>query len=222
MPKGVYERKPGKYPRLKRERPLKPCTVEGCDRPANRKALGLCELHFSRHRRRGSFDLPAEHWRVAGRKGRYPTGDGYVRMVAPEGHPLADARGTILEHRFVYHRNHGDGPFACHWCGKEVTWATLHIDHLNDVRNDNSPANLVASCSICNPKRGFHKSLASNRARGLNLTLNGERLPIGVWAERLGIRKESLKWRLRSGWPLERALTERRGHFGPKQQKDSR
>lgn len=217
MPSGVYERKPDRYPRLKQARALQQCRAPGCDRLANRTGAGICEVHYYRQRHHGSFELPAHHWRVAGRKGRYVTTDGYIIVDAPDGHPLANAKGQIMEHRLVYHAHHGDGPFSCHWCGKHVTWQTLHIDHVNDVKDDNAPSNLVASCNICNPMRGFHKSLASNRANGLNLTFRGETLPGAVWAERLGIRKESLKWRLRAGWPLERVLTEGRGKFGPPQ-----
>jgi hypothetical protein len=210
MPRGVYERKPDRYPRLKQERPFERCSAPGCVRDATRRGPRLCEKHFSRIRRgRGLADpMPP--------KGRYSTTDGYVRVLDRD-HPLADKRGKLLEHRKVYYDRHGAGPFNCHWCGKEVIWATLHIDHVNDVKDDNDLTNLVASCGPCNTMRGFHKSLASNRARGLNLTFRGETLHASVWAERLGIRKESLKNRLAKGWPLERALTVPRGKHGPRQ-----
>lgn len=210
MPRGVYERRPDRYPRLQPPQPpLAPCAADGCDRLATRKAAGLCEKHFSRMRRTGTLmDPPAPTL-------RYYTSDGYIRII-DRGHPLAGKLGYLLEHRKVFYDARGPGPFLCHWCDVEVTWRTLHIDHLNDVKDDNRLDNLVASCHICNPMRGFHKSLASNRANGTHYTLNGERLPAGVWAERLGISIVSLKARVRAGWPMERALTEPRGKFGPK------
>ena len=36
---------------------------------------------------------------------------------------------------------------------------------------------------------------------------NGEALTLSEWAERIGLRRESLRDRLQSGWTLERALT---------------
>lgn len=205
MPRGIYPRRP----RTKTFTPFDRCSVGDCGRDATRRGRVLCEMHFSRMRFRGSFDAPPPPI------GRYRTADGYV-LVNDPAHPLAHARGTVLEHRRVYFAANGIGPFNCHWCGVPVEWGTLHIDHVNDVRDDNRLENLVASCAICNPMRGFHKSLASNQARGRNLTFRGERLPIRVWAERLGITKESLKNRLAKGWPLDRALTEPRGKYGPR------
>ena len=69
-------------------------------------------------------------------------------MQAPN-HPLcrASQSGRVLEHRKVYYDIHGEGPFNCHWCDVEVNWNTLHIDHLNDIRNDNRE-NLAATCGL--------------------------------------------------------------------------
>lgn len=38
------------------------------------------------------------------------------------------------------------------------------------------------------------------------LTFNGETLSYGEWSKRLGLSREALRYRLKSGWPLERAL----------------
>ena len=38
------------------------------------------------------------------------------------------------------------------------------------------------------------------------LTYNGETLSYGEWAKRIGLSREALRYRLKSGWPLERAL----------------
>src|SRR3712207_9283757 len=49
---------------------------------------------------------------------------------------------------------------------------------------------------------------------GIWLEHGGERLTLTQWARKLGIELCSLKRRLKR-WPLERALTEPRGKFGP-------
>lgn len=38
------------------------------------------------------------------------------------------------------------------------------------------------------------------------LTFNGETLSYSEWSKRLGLSREALRYRLKSGWPLERAL----------------
>lgn len=206
MPRGIYERKP----RARKPRPDLLCIAPECDRIATRRRVQLCERHYYRKRAHGSFDNP----RVA--RPTYSDAHGYVyeRCV---GHPLAMKSGYVAQHRLVFYRHNGAGPFKCHWCGVDVAWRGMHVDHLNSVPSDNQPENLVASCPPCNQGRARPKAAATNRAKGLNLTLRGETLPIALWAERLGIRSGSLKARLRKGWSLEHALTTPRGKFGPEQ-----
>lgn len=209
MPKGVYERKADKFPRKRPERAAVMCGVPGCGRVADRPKVALCETHYYRKRRHGSYELHRQ------RRAFYVGRHGYIKVTQPE-HPLAHKGGCVLEHRKVYYDAHGAGPFQCHWCAKPIEWATLHIDHLNDTPGDNRLENLVPSCPPCNTTRGNHKSIAANQARGLNLTLNGVTLPAQLWADRLGISKVSLKARLAKGWSVARALTEPRGKYGPR------
>lgn len=52
------------------------------------------------------------------------------------------------------------------------------------------------------------KEQARNRRNNRMLTYNGETLPMSVWAERLGIRRGTLKMRLDThGWSVDRALS---------------
>lgn len=46
-----------------------------------------------------------------------------------------------------------------------------------------------------------------NRRTNRLLEFNGETLPVAVWAERIGIRHDIIRDRLRYGWGIERALT---------------
>ena len=45
---------------------------------------------------------------------------------------------------------------------------------------------------------------------------NGQRLTWNEWAEKLGVSRQSLLWRLRNGWSLAKVLTHGRGVTGPK------
>ncbi len=50
-----------------------------------------------------------------------------------------------------------------------------------------------------------------NRRCTVRLVFNGESLTIPEWAERIGVRKQSLYSRRAMGWPVERMLTEPAG-----------
>jgi L-lactate utilization protein LutB len=139
--------------------------------------------------------------------------DGYVLEHMPS-HPLwGDTHGRIYQHRRVFYDAYGKGPFACHWCGTCVDWGNVQVDRVNAIRSDNALSNLVASCANCNQKRGHDKMKATQQAK---IEWQGECLTAGQWAERIGISRQSLMHRLRSGWDLGRALTEGRGVTGPK------
>lgn len=184
------------------------CTVPGCSSAVRSPGCPHCDMHYCRLRRTGSLDLP---------KGDpfYRTPAGYL-MVACPGHPMAQKGGRAFHHRIVYYDAHGAGPFDCHWCGKVVTWDTLHIDHVNAVRDDNRLENLVASCPRCNQARGHDKMRATQRSQGRLLTYDGLTMCVAEWAREIGISSQALNRRLKVGWPLERALTQGRGPTGPK------
>lgn len=102
------------------------------------------------------------HQTKRGPSRRYP--DAPYRFVKIVGHPLADIRGWVAEHRVVLHDKIGPGEHRCHWCGKAVVWRqgrrpwraeeSLVVDHLDDNGQNNDFANLVASCVGCNGLRG--------------------------------------------------------------------
>lgn len=187
------------------------CSVDDCQNEANRVGARMCEKHYMRMRRRGSTD------RLTFRKEGDLTHNGgdYLLTYAPD-HPLRSPGSCrVYAHRIAYYERHGQGPFNCFHCGQMVTWATMHVDHLDDNPQNNSPENLAASCPKCNQRRGLAKMRRAMQERGLMIEFNGERLHIGVWAERLGISRVSLKGRL-ARWPLEKALTAPRGRTGPK------
>lgn len=183
------------------------CSVMGCKRKIRSKKSGLCEMHYYRVRRTGVTYIKEKE-----RKPIAHTG-GYVLIYAPS-HPMAK-KSRAYEHRVVYYNKHGEGPFVCVWCGKIVYWDDLHIDHLNDIKTDNDIANLAASCPTCNLARGMDKMTKTHQRKGRMLTLGDETLCLSEWARRLGVSRYTIDTRILRGWPLSRALTEKRGNSGP-------
>jgi hypothetical protein len=138
------------------------CRAEDCGRP--RAGHGaLCEIHQYRLRRYGDMmaDTPSRRTRGSGAY----DGKGYLRVFNPD-HPLAPKNGIVPVHRIVLYDKVGPGEHPCHWCGKPVSWTLsgskrLETDHLNAVRDDNRPENLVPSCKTCNTQRGKGAVLAA-------------------------------------------------------------
>jgi len=186
------------------------CTVRDCGKRVRSRHAAYCEMHDTRVRRTGYTDR------------RRPSpyllhSNGYVLAYAPR-HPLTirHSGSREYEHRIAFYDAHGEGPFECHWCGVDINWDSMHVDHLNGVRDDNSIDNLVGSCPKCNQGRGIEKMVRTMRERhGKWLSLMGQRRLLSDWAESLGIGRTALQNRISSGWTLERALTETRGKTGP-------
>lgn len=89
--------------------------------------------------------------------------NGYKTLTMRRDHPLSLVGGRLAEHRMVLYDNIGPGPHACYWvdryhCGKtELHWGGrggIHVDHLDNDRQNNDPDNLVPSCVGCNIRRG--------------------------------------------------------------------
>lgn len=92
-------------------------------------------------------------------------GQKYVLSALRVGHPLAWGRGVVVsQHRAVLWDKIGPGEHSCHWCGCRLVWAPtklplpsgisrLIVDHLDNDRQNNDPANLVPACSACNTLR---------------------------------------------------------------------
>lgn len=186
------------------------CAVAGCGKPANRVGAGLCDMHYGRVRRNGTLnniDLAAE--------GPLVHSGGYLLDYAPD-HPLRRASPRVYQHRVVFYDAHGEGPFQCHCCGKEVSWDGMHVDHLNDDVTDNRLENLAPACPRCNQKRGEHKmARTTKRVRGKHLTAHGVTMCISDWARHLGVTRAAIHDRLARGALAGDALTPRFGRSGP-------
>jgi hypothetical protein len=130
------------------------CIVPECEKPSRSNVANYCPMHYHRQYRHGSVDAQANESGVTVSHGRR-----YRQQYRP-GHPVADKAGKVYIHRAVLHDLIGPGPHPCHWCALPVDWTVkgsadcLHVDHLNDVGDDNRAENLVPSCARCNTARG--------------------------------------------------------------------
>ncbi len=94
------------------------------------------------------------------RNGRKHNVNGYVVVSGMTWHPLAVSGGTVYEHRLVLWEKLGcetlECEHECHWCSVTLTWggtSGIHVDHLDEDRQNNEAVNLVPSCGICNRSR---------------------------------------------------------------------
>lgn len=181
------------------------CRVEECDKPI--RSLGLCALHYMRFWRNGTTEI------VLKRKDRLVHSAGYILLSKPD-HPLADSSGYVYEHRFVFYERSGDGPFQCHWCPAIVTWDDLHIDHLDESKDNNAPNNLVASCPVCNQKRGYEKCKETWRKKH-GVEYNGKIYTMNELAAISPVSRPSLVRRLKT-MSVKEAVETPRGPTGPK------
>jgi len=123
------------------------CIVKNCDIAASRSKATLCEMHYMRMYRNGTFEkihVPSE---------RLNHSHGYIINYAPS-HPLAQQNGRVFEHRRIYHDCVSKTVDCCSLCGGDISWGTCHIDHINNNKQDNRPENLRATCTTCNTRRG--------------------------------------------------------------------
>lgn len=100
-------------------------------------------------------------WRAANEGHTYEQPTGYVTHIGFE-HPISNPSGVTPYHRIVLWDKLSGNDAPCNWCGKQLYWSksyrdsptdALIVDHLNEVKNDNRPENLVPSCGPCNTKR---------------------------------------------------------------------
>ena len=132
-----------------RQRKRPACKVPECHRQMRSIKSGYCEMHYQRLRLRGTL---APRIRPMAKE-KLQRGDGYI-LIRCLGHPMAQASGYAMEHRYVLFEKIGPGVHACVWCKGRLPWEKLVPDHLDGVKSNNVPENLVPSCVSCNFLRG--------------------------------------------------------------------
>jgi hypothetical protein len=129
------------------------CATEGCaESVMYYRGLGLCNPCYT-YTKKSRYSLFQRVGRVTRPLSGSITTNGY-RMVYEPSHPLSNRKGLLLEHRKVaYAASSGVCP-PCFWCDVPIDWEDASVDHLNEQKLDNSPANLVVTCTPCNRYRG--------------------------------------------------------------------
>jgi hypothetical protein len=125
------------------------CVIEGCGEPRFRHRGRIKSSYCGNHR-----------WR----KSKY--GDPLAAGKDRRGRISVDHHGYEIQyqqkrHRLVLLAKIGPGEHPCHWCKRVVTWDKsapadedgLVVDHLDNNKRNNDPANLVPSCTACNTSR---------------------------------------------------------------------
>ena len=133
-------------------------------------------------------------------------------MLKIPDHPLSMANGCVYEHRKVVYDRYGETLPPCEKCGKEVTWKTAHIDHIDEVVDNNADSNLRVLCRACNVMRSRVHIPEHTKKGRTAITFNGETKTATEWSRdpRVSVSETSIKRRLKNGMNVEDAL------FSPK------
>lgn len=152
------------------------CKIDGCDNKVMYKKDNVCQKHYFRKMRYGTYELTSV------RKYRLQNPAGYQKLYEPN-HPLSNKDGYVYEHRMTYY-DFDKNVTECALCNIDINWKTLHIDHIDEDVTNNKLSNLRPLCRACNTFRG-HNDLSMGKTF---IEYNGEKLTPSQWA-----RKEDVK-----------------------------
>lgn len=159
------------------------CKVEGCERDCMYQAQQVCQKHYFRYMRYGTYDLTMKP-----RKKRRTHSAGYIMLFMPD-HPLASSVGYVYEHRYVLYKKYGDKIPNCEICGAVTAWGSrdTHVDHINEDKSDNSEGNLRILCNSCNVRRANKPENYINKEHTHTLTIDGISMTANRWAKMEGV-----------------------------------
>lgn len=184
------------------------CKIEGCDHECKHyPRKGICQMHYFRMMRYGTYELT----KVGKGKTRQKNAKGYQMLKMP-GHPLVMANGFVYEHRKIIYDRYGEVLPPCEKCGKTVTWKTVHIDHIDEVVDNNDESNLRVLCRACNVMRSrVHIPEHTKKGRS-SVTFEGITKTAHEWSRdpRVMFSASTKIRRIKNGMSVEEAL------FSPK------
>lgn len=179
------------------------CSVSDCDRDAHYKALALCQKHYFRFWRNGTTDKKTPKYRIENPQG--------YQWIYSKDHPLKHKNNDyVAEHRAVLFAAIGPGDMECALCGKQLSWGTCCVDHIDrDVRN-NQLSNLRPTCNRCNTWRDMPP--AHEWDRTIAISYEGETKTPHEWGRdpRVSLSGAQIRRRKKAGMSDEDAL------FAPK------
>lgn len=177
------------------------CKIEGCDKAAKYKKDQVCQTHYHRMWRYGTYDTTTTN-----AESRI-TPNGY-KKVFDRDHKLADKDGYVFEHRKVLYEKIGDEPQECDLCGCAWSWRPYkdHVDHIDENKLNNDISNLRPLCNSCNTRRNL-KPQCEYKGRS-KLSFMGKTMTAAEWARQPGIKvsRGTILNRLKSGLTMRQAL----------------
>jgi len=154
------------------------CKVSGCDRVAIYKSDAVCQMHYFRKMRNGTYEKIKK-------PDRWVHSAGYI-VVCDHSHPLSSKRGLLYEHRKVVYSIYGDHLPPCEFCKSPSDWYSrkTHIDHIDKNKANNDPKNLRVLCNPCNSRRDRKPEHEFSHTTAI--TINGETKTPTEWAREPG------------------------------------
>lgn len=152
------------------------CKIDGCSADALYKKEQVCQKHYFRFMRYGTYGLTMKP-----RKLRRVHSAGYICLFIKD-HPLSNSNGEVYEHRKVVFDRYGYNLPNCEMCGKATSWDpyTTHIDHINKIKSDNAQSNLRVLCNACNSQRDYN---VLDKEGVVGITINGTTKTAWEWAK---------------------------------------
>lgn len=193
------------------------CKVDGCDREIRYLKQKVCQMHYFRFMRSGSYEVVPKERKITRNK------RGYI-MIPTETHPLRMKNNYVYEHRMVAYHKYGEDLPGCEICGKDLNWKTVHIDHIDEDIKNNQESNLRPLCRSCNVHRSMVGVLGW-RGEAKMLTVGSISKTATEWArdDEVEVSHSTILRRVKSGMLPEEAIFGRRGtHKNHKNKKSVR